>query len=558
MANYLLKSIICSGILIVVYHLFLEREKMHHFNRCYLLLAMVFSLIIPWLSLELKQNIIPVPVASAMPRMIKKMENTAFSNPILIAAQDDSPMDISKYITFISYLVSCLLLVRFARNIWSVLKLNNQCRVFQIPDAKLVLVPQDIVTYTFLNNIYLPEKCFVNGQIRDEILVHELAHVRQMHSFDILFIELVHAVMWFNPFLFFYKKAIRLNHEFLADQAVLNEYSDVKSYQLLLLDTILEKKKVSFTSNFNYSITKKRLAMMTRIKNLKRHYFKQFVVGLLAFVLTFTFSEKIYSQIETGALKVTQILPDIQPSSLNQTSVVHMAENGDLKRNTGPGITKFEVERFYDLIDKHTTYITNRSGRIDPLVRMDLQTREQVYALYSEMNGQQHLAVRDSGIIIYQSPVPVKQAPTRIQFENWKKPEIFGIWINGKHVPNSDLEKYKNTDIAAYDLSKLHGAALKGRTYKYQLDLTTNDHFDKTYQQRVNDRIFVDRISRPGKDSKDVGIRFRDEESEMQLHTIEEHTSNETMVLKYVNSHGKTALVAGSDSNGNLVLKKTE
>lgn len=62
-----------------------------------------------------------------------------------------------------------------------------------------------------------------------------------------------------------------------------------------------------------------------------------------------------------------------------------------------------------------------------------------------------------------------------------------------KHVPNFELNKYTHSDIAEYDLSKLYGAALKGRSYKYQLNIMTNEYFDKTYEERVNNRVLIAR-----------------------------------------------------------------
>jgi len=516
MTSYLIKSVVCSGILIIVYHLILECEKMPLFNRCYLLLAIIFSLTIPLLSLPVKQDIVPVYLAPAMPRLMEGMDNTALSDQPIITAEKNSPADMISYIPYIFYIVSSLLLLRFAINIRSVLKLKNRCRNIPMRNVNLVLVPQDIITYTFLNNIYLPEKSFEHGEVRNEILVHELAHARQMHSLDILFVELLHSFMWFNPFLFFYRRAIRLNHEFLADEAVLKEFSDVKSYQLLLLDTILEIKGGSLTSSFNYSITKKRLAMMTRIKNFKRHCFKQMVTGLLAFVLTFLFSEKIYSQIETGADHVTKSLPDISAIDLTNAFVKQKAVKDGSAKSAGPGITETEIDEFCTIIENHTTYLTNKKGLIDPVVTMNLQTKERVHALYTQMNRHQQQTVRGAGIVVFQSSIPVKEAPTREMFEKWKKPDVFGIWINEKHVPNADLEKYKNTDIAEYSLSKLYGAALTGRTYKYQLDLTTNDYFDKTYQNRISDRIYVDRARLLTKKPENLRDKFQKKEGEPQ------------------------------------------
>ena len=136
--------------------------------------------------------------------------------------------------------------------------------------------------------------------MRHEIITRELAHARQMHSLDVLFISLLLTVMWFNPFAYLFRKAIRINHEYLADEAVLVKYKDVKSYKLLLLDTLISRQQTALTCSFNYSITKKRLAMMTTIINFKRQYIKQMSVTLLSAALTFVFSEKIYAQIQAS------------------------------------------------------------------------------------------------------------------------------------------------------------------------------------------------------------------------------------------------------------------
>jgi bla regulator protein BlaR1 len=492
MISYLIKSIICSGILIVVYHLFLEREKMLRFNRYFLLSAVIFSLGIPLVSFEIKTATPFEPVAAAMPRIMDQIQNTAEVRPALASVQSGSPMVLMDYACLLFFLVASVLLIRFMVNIRGILNLKAQCRTIPVRGATLVLVPDDIVTYTFLNNVFIPEKSFEKKQVRDEILAHELAHARQIHSLDVLFIELLRVVMWFNPFLFLYQKAIRLNHEFLADEAVLSEYSDVRSYQLLLLDTILYRRQVSLTSSFNYSVTKKRLTMMTKIRNLNRQYIKQFIICLLTFVLTLIFSEKIYSQIEARSKEVAEALPAGKIAAFDQAP----AKTGDVSSKTknGPGISNSEIEEFYNTIEKHTTYRLNKKGRTDPIVTMPPKLEDRMYVLFSQMSSKQLRMAEDSGILVFQMAIPVKKAPTPEMFENWKKADVFGVWINNKHVPNTELEKYKPTDIAEYDLSKLYGAALKGRSYKYQLNVSTNDYFDKNYQRRVNDRVSVLRV----------------------------------------------------------------
>ncbi|KAA0992031.1 M56 family metallopeptidase [Dyadobacter aurulentus] len=509
MISYLIKSILCSGILILVYQLFLEREKMHAFNRYYLLLSIAFSLLVPLISIEIQPETVIEPLITTVPEMLEQTELMVVSREKIADTSD--PTNPINYLMLLISLITMILLIRFGKNILAILKLKNKCSRVRIPDARLVLVPKDVVTYTFLKYIFVSEKSFKNQQVRGEILAHELAHARQMHSLDIIFIELVQACMWINPFLFFYKKAIRLNHEFLADEAVLKEYSNVKNYQLLLLDTVLHKAQVSLTSSFNYSVTKKRLKMMTRFKNLNRQYAKQFAIALLGFVLTFIFSDKIYAQIETGGKLVAEALPEIRIARATQSPVKPKATEPVktivkfYKRNPGPGISAAETEEFYGTIEEYTTYVKNKKGRTDPIVRMPSKLEDRMYVLFKKMNLEQLEMADDSGIMVFQMQIPVKKAPDATMFENWKKPSVFGVWIDGKKVPNIELDKYKPTDIAEYWMSKLYGAALKGRSYKYQLDLTTNDRFDKTYERRVSDRVNVGRVGWVGERPKKFG-----------------------------------------------------
>src|SRR5690606_22385705 len=120
------------------------------------------------------------------------------------------------------------------------------------------------------------------------------------HSWDVVFVELLMVFFWFNPFLYIYRKSIRTNHEFLADEEVLNHHSDTTAYQHLLLEKIPVKSQTTMSSSFNYLVTKKRLIMMTKkTSRLKTVALKFFSIPLLAVVMLL-FSEKVSAQIEPG------------------------------------------------------------------------------------------------------------------------------------------------------------------------------------------------------------------------------------------------------------------
>lgn len=473
MVSYLIKSIVCSGLLLAVYHFLLEREKMLRFNRFFLLGAMVFSLLAPLATIEIPSapanEVLPASPVVSNVAGIASVDN---SIPIKVTARESYP----DYLPWLAYgLIAAALLLRMGFQVIAIVR-PRQRRTIPFQTAKLVLMPGNTPVYSFFHFIFIPQKAFDEQAIPKEILTHELAHARQMHSLDILFTELLIALWWFNPLLLLYRRAIRLNHEYLADAAVLAGPTGVKEYQLMLLDSLLAQRTTILASSFNYPVTKKRLAMMTTNINLRIQFVKKALVALLLPGLAFVLAEKTYSQKN----------PQKTIPSNNATKA---------KTPSADGVSKEELDTFYAVMEKHTRYVTDKKGRRGPVTEMDTKILKEEFAIYSRMSEEQQLAVRKAGISLSENDIPVKKAPTPEMFENWKKPHIFGIWLNEKHVPNTELDKYKNTDIAEYTLHKLIGRGLKGKGYKYQLELTTNDEFDKTFDRRMRDRIVLVRIT---------------------------------------------------------------
>ena len=290
MTDYIIKSILCSGILLLCYHLFLQKEKMFRFNRFYLLFSIVFSLTIPLVTIEIPEHSTPVEIVRYIPTV--NQDPVVVDTNQLITESENHDWFQNSHI-YIYCLVTSVLLLRLGKNLRTVLLNKQNKEIIRFKDYKLVLLAESVVTFTFLDYIFVSKNDYQNNLIEKEILVHELTHVKQKHSLDILFTEIVQALFWFNPLIFFYKKPIQLNHEFLADEAVLNTKANVKSYQLLLLDKILYTRQVKLTSSFNFSITKKRLAMMTRNTKFLNQIINGSLAGVIALSLTIVMSANI-------------------------------------------------------------------------------------------------------------------------------------------------------------------------------------------------------------------------------------------------------------------------
>lgn len=289
MITYLLKSGLLLLVFYAVYKLLLENERMFRFNRVYLLASIIFSLIIPLQLFSIK------PFFSGAINVVQLDGIIIKTNRDVLDKMDYN--QILMYVAGIVYSVIVLILiVRFFKNLYSFYKniKNNQIQI--INNQKIVLVKESILPHSFWNAIFINVKEFENGKIPSELIVHEQAHIRQKHSLDILFIEILQIIFWFNPLIILYKKAIKLNHEFLADQAVNEQFESVSAYQSLLLDIAYNKTNIALASNINYLITKKRFLMMTKEESPLKIILKAFTVGIVSVLMLFIFSTNAVAQ----------------------------------------------------------------------------------------------------------------------------------------------------------------------------------------------------------------------------------------------------------------------
>jgi N-acetylmuramoyl-L-alanine amidase len=288
MIDFLLKSSASLLVFLTFYHLVLETEKMHRFNRFYLLATIVISFVIPFLSFEITK-IIPT-IASA--ETINESVIPAVTNrPSL----PETVVVITEKINYVSILlwslygwITSILFFRFGKNIFQLNQKVKSHDNLTCNNAILVLVNEKSLPYSFMNYVFVNKNDYQTQEIEDELFTHELVHVNQKHSIDILLIEFLKCIFWFNPLFYFYKKAIQLNHEFLADEKVIASYNNVTYYQNLLLLKSSNLKTISLTSNFNFSITKKRLVMMTKKTSKKINFIKKIaIVPVVSFLIYF-------------------------------------------------------------------------------------------------------------------------------------------------------------------------------------------------------------------------------------------------------------------------------
>ncbi|MGB4399756.1 MAG: M56 family metallopeptidase [Daejeonella sp.] len=290
MIEYLIKSGLVLVTLLAIYHLWLEKEKMHQFNRYYLLFSLVIGLIIPVLKIPLNG-----PGISTAPMNIGELVVSGVSPTVPLelgmAAVEQSP----SFLMMLYIVIASILLMRFVINLFLITRSVARNPKQDNRAGTIVLIKEKLTPHSFLFFIFLNEDDYLNNKIEKEIIEHEFAHVRQKHSVDLLFLELLMVIFWFNPVFIFFKKAIQLNHEFLADEAVIESSCSISTYQQLLLQKATLK-PVQLASNFNYSVTKKRFKMMKKQTSKTKKVVKVASLLPVAALLIMAFNDNVFSQ----------------------------------------------------------------------------------------------------------------------------------------------------------------------------------------------------------------------------------------------------------------------
>jgi bla regulator protein BlaR1 len=468
MSIYLFKFAVCSALLLILYHLVLEKEKMPVFNRFYLLFSLLFSGLIPLVSYELPVETLPsvVEKTQTLSTVIQSRPLTP-NDPVSSSAVTDT-LPLTTYLWGLYGVITLAFLIRFSRNLYSFWQMIRTHPVVKMGEMNLVLIPQNNTPYSFGKYVFVNRWAFENDEIETEILQHEQAHIRQRHTLDVLFIELVLAFCWWNPAVWLYRRAIRLNHEFLADDWVIKTHRNPPAYQYLLLHKISLHSSVTLASSFNYLLTKKRFKMMNKFTSMKRAYLLQTTALCVFSALVFVFSD----------ISFAQNAPNVVPQS---TTVADFSKDG---------VSQAMVEEYEKIVEKYLTRGGKDGKEIYRLDRPSEPDRARLEVIFRAMSKEQQLK-QNWAMNPPLSPLP-RITPTEKEFEAYKNATIYGVWIDEKKVPNTALNKYKAPDFSQVFLSKLYknAQATIGFKYKFQLDLMTNDYYEKYRDERLANKRY--------------------------------------------------------------------
>ena len=258
---YILKSSLCLALFYLFYRLLLSKETFHRFNRIALLGVMLISCLLPLVR-------VTVDRATVVNTSVMLVEEDMLMYPweMQTVVQEEAAFPWREWLVAV-YLLGIFFFL--LRNLWSLVRMlylirHSRCRQMENGICLVIhqagFAPFSWMKYIVISQTDLDE----NGT---DILIHEEAHIRNRHSWDLLLVELCVWLQWFNPAAWLLKQELQNVHEYEADEAVLRQGIDAKRYQMLLIKKAVGARLYSIANSFNHSSLKKRITMMIRKKS---------------------------------------------------------------------------------------------------------------------------------------------------------------------------------------------------------------------------------------------------------------------------------------------------
>jgi beta-lactamase regulating signal transducer with metallopeptidase domain len=286
---YLLQVVICSGILYGYYHFFLRNKKFHQYNRYYLLLTVVVSICIPFLQIPVYFD-----AAVAEPVFIKTLtvfSAGSFNEEFIISSnvEEATWFTWKNILSSLYILAGVLLFIRFVISLLYVLRLTRVYPGEKIDNIRFINTDEPSSPFSFFRWLFWNRDIELNSDQGQQIFRHELFHIRQKHSWDVMALEIVTLIFWINPFFHLLKKEIKAIHEFLADQFAVQENREWDYAELLLMQ-VLKSPGTRLTNPFFHNQIKRRIAMLTTSKKPGYQYLRKIMVLPMAAVVIALFA----------------------------------------------------------------------------------------------------------------------------------------------------------------------------------------------------------------------------------------------------------------------------
>lgn len=264
MLHYILQTIAFQLFFLIIYDVFLKRDTFFNWNRAYLLVTVLLSVVLPFIKIESFKQVIPQQFIIMLPEVILGNLTQTESNFVLLNGIEQTSRFMFTWELFF-VLGTTLAFVLFTYKLIKILFLIYKNPKHWKGDLRIVELINSNAAFSFFHYVFLGE--YINDKDKDTILKHEAIHVKQNHSLDLLLFEILRILFWFNPLVYMYQNRIQTLHEYIADSKAIKS-TDKSQYYQNLLTQVFETQNLSFINTFfKQSLIKKRIVMLTKTRS---------------------------------------------------------------------------------------------------------------------------------------------------------------------------------------------------------------------------------------------------------------------------------------------------
>lgn len=397
MLHYILQTIAFQLFFLIIYDVFLKKETFFNYNRAYLLVTALLSIILPFIKLQSFKTIVPEQFVIRLPEVIigKTQQKASVIDTYINAPKILNENTFSWSWSYLLYIGMCIAALILMLKILKLVRLIYKNPKRWKGNVLIIKLINSNSAFSFFHYVFLGEN--IRKEDQTSILNHEMVHVKQKHTIDLLFFEVLKIIFWFNPLVYMYQTRISALHEFIADSRSVKVGGKTEYYQNLL-SQVFETQHVSFVNTFfKQSLIKKRIVMLSKSKSKQIHLIKYaLLIPTVCIMLMYTSSyaqeikptetaqdETIYEKLSDEALlqKFYEKLVELAKNTDNaferfeeympksdkyiHTRIEHAKfgafmkyiSTSSIKRKSEDGtLTQEDVERAEKLIAKHKTY----------------------------------------------------------------------------------------------------------------------------------------------------------------------------------------------------------
>jgi len=271
---YLLKLVSCTALFYAYYYVVLRNKRMHQYNRFYILASITLSIILPLIRLPL------LATGNNEQGIGKTLQGIAFGgweNEFVITAKHSLIFTIitARHIIAVVYVFGLLLAIYpLIRSLIYLKSLADKHQVRTFDTIRLYYTTEPGTPFSFFNNVFWNSSISMESEEGRQILRHELYHIKEKHSYDILIMQFACSIFWFNPFCYLMNKELKVIHEFLADEYAASGKDKRHYAEMLVMQAILPK-QIFIANQFFYNQIKRRITMILQNTTTRYSYIRK-------------------------------------------------------------------------------------------------------------------------------------------------------------------------------------------------------------------------------------------------------------------------------------------